>query len=172
MCSQEFTSCYKENQAYPCQKDPLKYHLPSPPYSMALDSVGPDVKWSRRCNMGYTSSQSSPDIILITLLCSDSFYNIWQINFQTISLTLGETSEKVLQSDLQMTRPADRFRDYEEQLESDSPLVHFHFAVLEGSSKSWACMGCTKIVFLFSTWAKPGDCLQQYPAWWSCKVCY
>lgn len=53
-----------------------------------------------------------------------------------MSPTFRETSEKVVQSDLQVARPADRFRAFEEQCESDPPLIHFHTAVTEGSSYS------------------------------------
>lgn len=112
------------------------------------------------------SSERSPAILLITLLCSDSFYNI-QIHFQIITLIFKETSEKVLQTELQVTGPADRFRTFEGHLlESGSPLVHFCFAVKEVPSYSCPCMGCRTIVFLFYTAPiisfQQGDCTQQY----------
>lgn len=72
-----------------------------------------------------------------------------------ITLTFNETSEKVLQTELQVTGPADRFRSlfrcpFEGHLlESGSPLVPFHFVVKEAPSYSCPCMRWSTITFLF-----------------------
>lgn len=108
--------------ANPVQSPPLiPYHWTMWDLSVTLsDQEG--AMWMRQ------SSGRSPAVLLITLSCSHSFYNTWQIHFQIIILSFKEISEKVLPTELMMNH-------WQIQVLWKTPvgisfsLIHFHGVV-------------------------------------------